>query len=160
MESKVKNKKIKTKIIKSNIIIEEDDQERLSQSINKINSEESIKEVMIKKNEDNLSGNSDNSIELTPDQIKVHKELIEFIKNESENQLLLVGYAGTGKTTMVTKIIFDLLKENLCQKIVIAAPTHKAVNIAKSKLFLNIKENEELSSNINIIKINILLNYK
>ena len=54
MESKVKNKKIKTKIIKSNIIIEEDDQERLSQSINKINSEESIKEVMIKKNEDNL----------------------------------------------------------------------------------------------------------
>lgn len=158
MESKIKNKNVKTKKIKSNIIVEE---EILSKSITNSNTISKTEES----SQDNLSENSnikkiDEAIVLTQDQLNVYKDIINFIKNKNENQLLLVGYAGTGKTTMVTKIIFDLLKEKLCQKIVIAAPTHKAVNIAKSKLFLNIKDDEELSSNINIMTVHRLLNYQ
>ncbi len=154
MESKTKNKNVKTKKIKSNIIVEE---EITSNSQTELNTQQS--------NSDNLSEDSqikktEDGIVLTTDQLKVYGDILSFIKNKNENQLLLVGYAGTGKTTMVTKIIFDLLKEKLCQKIVVAAPTHKAVNIAKSKLFLNIKDDEELSSNINIMTVHRLLNYQ
>ena len=73
-------------------------------------------------------------IKLTKEQEIIYKNLIEFIKSDKSRELLLVGYAGTGKTTMVAKFINDLIKTKLCNKIVMAAPTHKAVNIAKSKL--------------------------
>lgn len=76
------------------------------------------------------------------------------------NEYLLIGYAGTGKTTLVTKLILDLIKSNKCKNIAIAAPTHKAVNIAKSKLFNNINEHETLTKNIKIMTIHRLLNYK
>ncbi len=99
-------------------------------------------------------------IVLTKEQKKVYEELVKFVSSQTENQILLVGYAGTGKTTMITKIIFDFLKLKLSKKIVVAAPTHKAVNIAKSKLFDNIGENEELTANINIMTIHRLLNYQ
>ncbi len=154
MESKIKNKNVKTKKIKSNIIVEE---ETISNSQTELNTQDSNKDNL---SEDSQVKKTEDAIVLTPDQLKVYADILSFIKNKNENQLLLVGYAGTGKTTMVTKIIFDLLKEKLCQKIVVAAPTHKAVNIAKSKLFLNIKDDEELSSNINIMTVHRLLNYQ
>ena len=40
------------------------------------------------------------------------------------------------------------------------APTHKAVNIAKSKLFSNKKDAEELEKIINIMTVHRLLNYQ
>ena len=104
-----------------------------------------------------------NKLELTEDQHKVYNKLIDFVKidnKEKEKELLLIGYAGTGKTTLVAKFINDSIKNKLCRKIVIAAPTHKAVNIAKSKLFSNINSNEILSNRINIMTVHRLLNYK
>jgi len=100
------------------------------------------------------------SCEMTEDQNKVLNELLEFVTNPSKNEILLIGYAGTGKTTLVTKLISDLIKNKLCKKITIAAPTHKAVNIAKSKLFDNVDSSKELSKNINIMTIHRLLNYQ
>jgi hypothetical protein len=98
---------------------------------------------------------------LTEDQYKIYNNLINFInENNKETELLLIGYAGTGKTTLIAKFINDVIKNKLCKKIVIAAPTHKAVNIAKSKLFSNINSNEILSNKINIMTIHRLLNYK
>lgn len=76
------------------------------------------------------------------------------------NEYLLIGYAGTGKTTLITKLIMDLIKNKKCKNIVIAAPTHKAVNIAKSKLFAIINDDETIIKNINIMTIHRLLNYQ
>ena len=101
----------------------------------------------------------DNDIKLTEDQLKIYNNLIKFINSE-ERELLLIGYAGTGKTTLIAKFINDITKKKLCKKIVIVAPTHKAVNIAKSKLFSNINSNETLSNKINIMTVHRLLNYK
>lgn len=99
-------------------------------------------------------------ITLTKDQEKIYNSLIEFVKSDKSREILLVGYAGTGKTTMVAKFINDLIKTKLCKKIVMAAPTHKAVNIAKSKLFVNKHVAEELEKIINIMTIHRLLNYQ
>lgn len=103
-----------------------------------------------------------NNLVLTYEQTIIYDELIEFVKdpNPKLNEAILIGYAGTGKTTLVTKLINDLVKTRLCKKITIAAPTHKAVNIAKSKLFASIDSNQELSKNINIMTIHRLLNYQ
>ncbi len=104
---------------------------------------------------------SNNELNLTEDQYKVYNQLLKFINiDNKQKELLLIGYAGTGKTTLVAKFINDAIKNRLCKKIVIAAPTHKAVNIAKSKLFSNICSNETLSNRINIMTIHRLLNYK
>ena len=99
-------------------------------------------------------------IKLTKQQENIYNNLIEFIKSDKSRELLLIGYAGTGKTTLVAKFINDLIKTKLCKKIVMAAPTHKAVNIAKSKLFVDKKDADDLNKIINIMTIHRLLNYQ
>jgi hypothetical protein len=177
IEKKSDKKNKSTKSNKSskltNIEIEESN-ENIQSDNQSIKSNQSTKSNEIKSNDINLDNQSDNlsepkeKIVLTKEQKKVYEELVKFISNKNDNQndnqnnnqILLVGYAGTGKTTMITKIIFDFLKLKLCKKIVVAAPTHKAVNIAKSKLFDNIGDNEKLSNNIDIMTIHRLLNYQ
>lgn len=130
----------------------------------KLNDEdELIDELKIEeKIEDKVNLKQNNSVNLTEDQIKIFNELVEFVSKptSTSNEILLIGYAGTGKTTLVTKLICDLVKLKICKKISIVAPTHKAVNIAKSKLFDNIESSKELSKNINIMTIHRLLNYQ
>lgn len=106
-----------------------------------------------------MQNNSNNKIDLSDDQQKVYNDLINFLKGPKK-EIILIGYAGTGKTTLVAKLINDIIKTKLCKKIVVAAPTHKAVNIAKSKLFSDINSGDELSKNINIMTIHRLLNYQ
>lgn len=103
---------------------------------------------------------NDKVIELTKDQQLIYDELINFIKSPIDKELLLIGYAGTGKTTLVSKFINDLIKTKLCKRIVMVAPTHKAVNIAKSKLFDSRTNMEEANKVINIMTIHRLLNYQ
>ncbi len=123
-----------------------------------VNNKVDIKENVL--TSDEILEKHDNKIELTKDQNIIYDELINFIKSPKDNEIILIGYAGTGKTTLVTKLINDIIKIKLCKKITIAAPTHKAVNIAKSKLFDNIEDTEELSKNIDIMTIHRLLNYQ
>jgi hypothetical protein len=99
------------------------------------------------------------SITLTKEQQKVYDELIKFIKSDKEQQLILSSSAGTGKTTIVTKFINDSLKNKLCNRIVIATPTHKSLSIAKSKLF-STSSTSTISNNIDIMTIHRLLNYQ
>ena len=100
------------------------------------------------------------NLELTYDQNIIYNELIKFVESDKEKELLLIGYAGTGKTTLVAKFIGDLIKKKICKKIVMAAPTHKAVNIAKSKLYNSEKDSEEFTKIINIMTVHRLLNYQ
>lgn len=107
--------------------------------------------------------NKNNNIILTNEQKKIYNQLINFTqnKNKTENEILLVGYAGTGKTTLMAKFINDLVDKKISKRIVMAAPTHKAVNIAKSKLFPNPEQDyTELNKIINIMTIHRLLNYQ
>lgn len=96
---------------------------------------------------------------LTKEQKTVYNSLIDFVKTDKEKELLLLGFAGTGKTTLITKFINDLIKTKLCRRIVISAPTHKAVNLAKSKLFAS-NNDPALSSNIDIMTVHRLLSYQ
>ena len=98
-------------------------------------------------------------ITLTEEQQKIYDELIKFIKSDKEQQLILSSSAGTGKTTLVTKIINDSLKNKLCNRIVIATPTHKSLSLAKSKLF-STSSTSTISNNIDIMTIHRLLNYQ
>lgn len=62
--------------------------------------------------------------ELTLDQYKAYQDIINFLENNDEQYFRLSGYAGTGKTHLMVKII-QWLKEKEYQYAV-AAPTNKA----------------------------------
>lgn len=119
--------------------------------------ENNKKDLISDKNKENKITDE---IELTQEQQLIYNELIDFLKSNKEKELLLVGYAGTGKTTLVAKFINDVIKMNLSKKIVMAAPTHKAVNIAKSKLFGSKEDYERMGKIINIMTVHRLLNYQ
>ena len=102
---------------------------------------------------------SSQSITLTSEQQKIYDNLINFVKSDKEKQIMLVSAAGTGKTTLVSKIINDLIKNKLCRRIVVCSPTHKALNILKNKLF-STNDNPTISQNIDVMTIHRLLNYQ
>jgi hypothetical protein len=99
---------------------------------------------------------------LNEEQNNVYNNLLKFLQSD-ESEVLLIGYAGTGKTTLITKFINDIIKEKLVKRIAIAAPTHKAVGIIKNKLYGNIYEKEN-SKNfmkyVEVLTIHRLLNYQ
>ena len=96
---------------------------------------------------------TNNQIILTNEQQLAYNTIVKHI-NSNEKELLIIGYAGCGKTTLMTKFIYDYAK--LGKKITIGAPTHIAVSVAKTK-FLNNKGNEKMS--VEIQTIQSLLNY-
>ncbi|MBH83300.1 MAG: ATP-dependent endonuclease [Flavobacteriales bacterium] len=66
--------------------------------------------------------------EPTPQQTEVIKQLSEFVVNSSSNSLfLLKGYAGTGKTTLVSSLVNCL--SSVGKKVVLLAPTGRAAKI-------------------------------
>ena len=96
-----------------------------------------------------------NDIILNDEQQNVYNNLIKFLQSD-ENELLLIGYAGTGKTTLITKFINDIIIKKMVRRIALAAPTHKAVGIIKNKLFGNLSG---ATNNTNIIKYMDILKY-
>ncbi len=116
---------------------------------------------IIKSSKNDKSIKQNNEIKLSMEQKTIYNHLINFTQNSNDNEILLVGYAGTGKTTLMAKFINDLVENKICKRIVMAAPTHKAVNIAKSKLFPDTsKDYSELTKIINIMTVHRLLNYQ
>ena len=102
------------------------------------------------------------NIILNEEQNNVYNNLLKFLQSD-ENEVLLIGYAGTGKTTLITKFINDIINNKLVKRIAIAAPTHKAVGIIKNKLYGNIYEKEQsknLMKYVEVLTIHRLLNYQ
>jgi hypothetical protein len=102
------------------------------------------------------------NIILNEEQNNVYNNLLKFL-NSDESEVLLIGYAGTGKTTLITKFINDIVKDKLVKRIAIAAPTHKAVGIIKNKLYGNIYEKENsknMMKYVEVLTIHRLLNYQ
>lgn len=76
--------------------------------------------------------------QLTAEQQVVHDTLVRFAKGSSvHDAMVLKGYAGTGKTFTITKVIQTLKNEdNIFNptselNIAVSAPTHKAVRVLK-----------------------------
>lgn len=102
------------------------------------------------------------NIILNEEQSNVYNNLLNFLSSD-ESEVLLIGYAGTGKTTLITKFINDIINNKLVKRIAIAAPTHKAVGIIKNKLYGNIYEKEKsknLKKYVEVLTIHRLLNYQ
>ncbi|MGB5634788.1 MAG: AAA family ATPase, partial [Waterburya sp.] len=68
-------------------------------------------------------------LELTTDQQRAITKLWQFI-HSTNHFFLLAGYAGTGKSTIVFAVIKELVR--LGKRIVITAPTNKAVEVVRS----------------------------
>ena len=65
--------------------------------------------------------------EPTSQQTEVINQLSEFVENSSNSLFLLKGYAGTGKTTLVSSLINSLW--SVGKKVVLLAPTGRAAKV-------------------------------
>ena len=94
-----------------------------------------------------------NDFTFTKEQIKSVKKTLKFLRGKKLTYGFY-GYAGTGKTTTITKIVYFLVKNKLVKNIAFTASTNKATNILKSKFIscvmklLNIKSSEETFDNL------------
>lgn len=59
------------------------------------------------------------------------RELEAFVNDPASSQFTLSGYAGTGKTTVIG--IFKQYLDNIHQKVVFTAPTHRANAVTRTK---------------------------
>ena len=99
---------------------------------------EELKEVKVPK-----------SASLYEDQLEIHNQIVDYYLNmrtvpidpETGEEMqdnrpwlkkLLIGYAGTGKTTTVAAIV-DTIRNQHHGNVVISAPTHKAVRVLRNK---------------------------
>lgn len=91
----------------------------------------------------------------TEDQQNAHDGIIQFLEKGSNVYSLLEGAAGTGKSTLTSHIIRHVLtKGALFGKIVVCAPTWKAVRVVK-KMFT-----PEEQANIDFLSMHSLLGLK
>ncbi len=67
-----------------------------------------------------------NEIELTPSQDAAFNELGDFCLSDSAQFITLEGFAGTGKTTVVTKLVSAIGR---AKAVALTAPMHKAKNV-------------------------------
>lgn len=102
------------------------------------------------------SKNSDllNNITLSSDQETAVKLIINFLYSPNHLTFGLYGYAGTGKTSLITDIIHFLCSHKLVKKVALTAPTHQALNVLKSKMMRH-----ESFKNIDYHTIHRLLQY-
>lgn len=73
------------------------------------------------------------------DQRKCCEQLIEFILNNNTtqnypNQFQVMGWAGSGKTYIITALIHQLLVNNCIKRVAIIASTNKATEIIENKM--------------------------
>lgn len=74
-----------------------------------------------------------NTFKFTNDQKIAIKNLCYFLYDDNTRTFGLYGFAGTGKTTTMTKVIHYLIYKNYLDSMVLSAPTNTAVNVIKSK---------------------------
>jgi Putative ATPase (DUF699). len=76
------------------------------------------------------------NITLTDKQQEVYDDFIERVHNfPGRSECVLVGYAGTGKTTLVAEIVDSLHKG---YNIAVTSPTHKANSVIRKMLIQNV----------------------
>lgn len=84
---------------------------------------------------------------LNKDQTKAFLDIVEFFHSGVEDALVLKGYAGTGKTFLISRVIEYITATEPRKEIAIAAPTNKAVKVAmESSPFLYNREHGNLKN--------------
>lgn len=105
---------------------------------------------------------------LNQGQIRAFDDIMDFINDPQHDAFVLKGYAGTGKTFLVKRVINYLMHVHPKHKIAITAPTNKAVqvlymsssqstNVAQPSLFEDLFDSE---SRLMYSTIHKLLRYK
>jgi len=69
---------------------------------------------------------------LNDDQTSAFADILDFIKDPQTDAFVLKGYAGTGKTFLVKRIIEYITSNYPKRKIAITAPTNKAVRVLQA----------------------------
>lgn len=75
-----------------------------------------------------------NQITLSLDQQNFIRQFADWLQQSSDLYFYLLGYAGTGKTYILSQSIVDLVRSNKTDLIYVCAPSHKALNNIKSKV--------------------------
>lgn len=65
--------------------------------------------------------------DLTPEQKTAFDHILKFLKS-SERQMVLTGYAGTGKTTLLS-VLLDHIEDHTYKNVICTAPTNEAVRV-------------------------------
>jgi len=84
---------------------------------------------------------------LNEEQAKVFETLDEFTKDISGNMFCVKGYAGVGKTFVITQFIKHYINSNKGKKVVLSAPTNKAVQVLKESSSKELKSSPFISFN-------------
>jgi len=81
---------------------------------------------------------NDNMIKFTDDQCEGIQSVLNFMRDDKQNMFAIFGFAGTGKTTLITKIISYMINIGYISSTTLSAPTNKAVNVIKSKFRIDL----------------------
>lgn len=86
---------------------------------------------------------------LTQSQAQGYDEIVDWYNDKNSNIHILSGYAGTGKTYLLQRLITNLFNKNVC----VTAPTHRALRILETvtgKTGLTIQALNGLRPNMNL----------
>jgi DNA replication protein DnaC len=109
--------------------------------------------------------NNNSIISFTQDHINGMKLIFNMIYDTNINSVGLYGYAGTGKTTLITKIVDYMLKKKYIHTVAFSAPTHKALDVLKFKFYADYNncdntDNIDIIGKVDFVTIHKLLGYK
>lgn len=92
-------------------------------------------------------------LKLNDDQQKAYDELIEFIEKPTTDKIFcLRGYAGTGKTFLISRVVEAISEKHRRWNIAMTAPTNKAVQV--------LRESSNLTGKVEFKTIHALLGLK
>jgi hypothetical protein len=80
----------------------------------------------------NFLDNTENKY--SSDQKMAVNKIFKFLYDPKQVVFGLYGYAGTGKTTLISEVIAYLIKNKLIRCVALTAPTHQAVNVINSQV--------------------------
>lgn len=102
------------------------------------------------------------SLKLNVKQKQAQDKIYEFITQPTNKIFYLLGYAGTGKTFLMSNVVKDLLFTNKMEHIYICAPTHKALNVLESFIKSNMTIVEQINylTRLSFMTIHKLLEFK
>lgn len=95
-------------------------------------------------------------IEYTFDQKLAIYNTLNFLSNNNQKSFGIYGFAGTGKTTLISELFYFLISEKYIKSVAFTAPTNKALDVLKGKFRDNLVElykkklKKEVVANFNI----------